>query len=223
MDFTHYTSRSVSLAVDLINTLHPVSGRDTLLSEEDLRKFMEEHEVIYELSPEEADKKPHYRVAKGMYRTALHSWELSNDDVLRVRALRSSLRTVFELASVDEQAAAALLNEELRASGATPRISWHHGPFHLHFESAEEGCAHWLTSTTAMGLAVVLCEFGADRFGICASPSCQAAFIDASKNMRKRYCSEACAHRESVAAFRARRRRNAKSTLEVLTALESNE
>jgi hypothetical protein len=27
-----------------------------------------------------------------------------------------------------------------------------------------------------------------------------------SKNRRKRFCSEACAHRESVAAFRARRK-----------------
>jgi predicted RNA-binding Zn ribbon-like protein len=57
-----------------------------------------------------------------------------------------------------------------------------------------------------MALAVVLCDYGSARLGTCASEGCQEAFIDMSKNRRKRFCSEACAHRESVAAFRARRR-----------------
>ncbi|MBW5445377.1 hypothetical protein GE107_04785 [Cohnella sp. CFH 77786] len=89
-----------------------------------------------------------------------------------VRSLRKSLRTVFELAREQKaQDAAALLNEQLRISGAKPRISWLHGPCHLHFESVEDGCAHWLATTTAMGLAFVLIEFGTERFGICASAS----------------------------------------------------
>jgi predicted RNA-binding Zn ribbon-like protein len=124
---------------------------------------------------------------------------------------RSALRTIFERAASDALEAARLLNDQLRQSDATPRISWHHGPLHLHFESVEAGCAHWLAATTIMGLAFVLCDYGADRFGICAAPWCEAAFIDTSKNTRKRYCSEACAHRASVAAFRARRRTGSSS------------
>lgn len=145
--------------------------------------------------------------AIAVHRDTIQSWPVRSEDIEIVRSLRKSLRTVFELAREQKaQDAAALLNEQLRISGATPRISWLHGPYHLHFESEEDGCAHWLATTTTMGLVFVLIEFGTERFGICASAPCQKAFIDTSKNKSKRYCSEACAHRESVAAFRKRRR-----------------
>ena len=35
---------------------------------------------------------------------------------------------------------------------------------------------------------------------------CRAVYIDLSKNTSKVYCSQTCAHRQSVAAFRARKR-----------------
>ncbi len=207
VDFTYYTSFPVRLAVDLVNTLHPVTGRDTLCNEEELRQFLHVHQEAITHDARAALTVPaDQEMVVELYQTAIHSREISAADVEKVRALRSALRSVFELAASDEQATARLLNEQLRISGATPRISWHHGPLHLHFESVEEGTAHWLAATTVMGLVMVLCDFGADRFGICASQSCHLAFIDTSKNTRKRYCSEACAHRESVAAFRARRR-----------------
>jgi predicted RNA-binding Zn ribbon-like protein len=206
MLFPYYTSQSIRLAVDLANTLQPVTGCDTLVNEDDLRHFLVTHEAIYEDTGDEASAKPNMQVVRDLYRSAIDSWEISADDVTMVRALRSALRRVFEQALSDEREAAQLLNEQLRLSGATPRISWHHGPLHLHFESVEAGCAHWLAATTVMGLAVVLCDYGAGRFGICAGPWCRAVFIDTSKNTRKRYCSEACAHRASVAAFRARQR-----------------
>ncbi len=57
-----------------------------------------------------------------------------------------------------------------------------------------------------MGLTIVLCEFGGQRLGICGAEGCRRAYVDTSKNRRKRYCSEACAHRVSVAAFRRRQR-----------------
>ncbi|MBO0993165.1 CGNR zinc finger domain-containing protein [Bacillus sp. SD088] len=143
-----------------------------------------------------------------MYHEMIEAWHIHRNDVDRVRALREPLRTVFEKAASDEKEAATILNEQLQISHAIPRISWQHGPLHIHFESAEEGCSQWLAATAVMGLTVMLCEYGGSRFGICASPSCRNVFLDTSKNKRKRYCSEACAHRESVAAFRARRRSN---------------
>jgi predicted RNA-binding Zn ribbon-like protein len=206
LDFAHYNSRSVVLAIDLVNTLQPVTGRDTLLNENDLKQFFVAHEEAYILTPEETVTHPDYQVGADLYRAAIQTWDVRADDVAKVCALRSALRRVFEQAASDEQGTASLLNEQMRLNGVTPRISWHHGPLHLHFESIEEGCAHWLAATTVMGLVIVLCDFGADRLGICASSSCRLAFVDTSKNARKRYCSETCAHRESVAAFRARRR-----------------
>lgn len=204
VDFTNYTSLSVRFAVDLVNTLHPVTGQDTLKTKEDLRGFLIAHEETVTISAEEA--RADAQALTDLYRGALQMWQVTEDDVAQVHALRAPLRTVFERVASDPQGVAALLNEQLHLHGATPRISWHHGPLHLHFESVEAGVAHWLAVTVLMGLVVVLCDYGTDRFGICASESCRAAFIDTSKNTRKRYCSEACAHRESVAAFRARRR-----------------
>jgi predicted RNA-binding Zn ribbon-like protein len=52
----------------------------------------------------------------------------------------------------------------------------------------------------------VLCDYGKARFGICDAGSCDDVYIDVSKNCSKRYCSAGCAHRASVAAFRARKR-----------------
>ena len=102
------------------------------------------------------------------------------------------------------------LNRLLSSSGATPRVSIHGDcPPHLHFEPLQAGTIDRLAANTAMGLSVVLCEFGAERLGVCASTTCHDAFIDFSRNCRKRFCSDGCAHRESVAAFRARQRARA--------------
>ena len=60
-----------------------------------------------------------------------------------------------------------------------------------------------------MGLVIFLCDAAgnASRLGVCASASCRRVHVDRSKNTHKKYCSDACAHRESVAAYRARRRK----------------
>ena len=206
MDFTYYNSRPVRLAVDLVNTLHAVTRQDSLVNKANLRAFLNAHEEAF--PPMEADEVTHqqYQVGMRIYRDLLDRWTIDEETLAEVRVLRATLRQVFEQANADEQGAATLLNEVLQTNGATPRIRWHDGPLHLHFEPDEQGCARWLAVTTAMGLAVVLCDFQARRLGICASSSCHSAFIDTSKNMQKRFCSEACAQRESVAAFRARKR-----------------
>ncbi|OXM87047.1 CGNR zinc finger domain-containing protein [Paenibacillus rigui] len=209
MNFTYYESLSIYLGVDLINTLCPVKGTDNLSTPQELKQFLVDSEKRIQDLVSEKNGGFDWDAAIAIHRETVQSWPVSTEDVKIVRSLRKSLRTVFELARERKaQEAAALLNEQLRMSGATPRISWLHGPYHLHFESVEDGCAHWLATTTTMGLSFVLIEFGTERFGICASTSCQKVFIDTSKNKSKLYCSEACAHRESVAAFRKRKRSN---------------
>ncbi len=177
MNFTHYTDQPVTLAIDLVNTLQPVSGKDQLADVAALRAFLAAHDVSS-------------RVGAG--------------DLARVRELRADLREVF--AAADPRVAADHINRLLARSGTTPRVRAHDGDPHLHFEPGGAGLAERLGAATAMGLAIVLCDFGVSRLGVCASASCQDAFVDMSKNRRKRYCSEACAHRASVAAFRARNR-----------------
>lgn len=179
MDFTSYTATPVKLAINLINTYQNAIKRDDLTSLDELQAFIQEN-----------SEKPINKV--------------SDTDLAEVQVLRATLRAVFE--SSDEIEAANLLNDLLERYSATPRISWHGGPLHLHFEAIEKGLVRWLGSITAMGLTVVLCDYGKERLGLCASKSCQKAFVDISKNRRKIYCSEVCAHRESVAAYRERRR-----------------
>jgi predicted RNA-binding Zn ribbon-like protein len=181
VDFDDYMDFPVRLAVDLVNTLDPISGADRLADAAAVRAFMEAH-------------RDHWAVA-----------EVDAADIAEVHALRAALREVF--AAEDEARAAELLNGLIRRTGAQPRITGHNSQRpHLHFEPPDARFSRWLGAATAMGLAIVLCEFGGQRLGICGVAACRRAFVDTSKNRRKRYCSEACAHRESVAAFRRRQR-----------------
>ena len=179
MDFTSYTNTPVRMAVDLVNTYQAPVELDNLTSLDELQTFLQQH-------------------------TEKVVARIKEEDLAGVQALRTALRRVFE--TEDEIEAANILNELLERYSATPRISWHGGPLHLHFEALEKGLVRWLGAITTMGLTVVLCDYGKERLGLCASKSCQKAFVDISKNRRKIYCSEVCAHRESMAAYRERRR-----------------
>lgn len=183
MNFDYYTDQPVQLAVALVNSYAPGSEREDLADVAALRELLDRHGMGDDPVVE----------------------DLREEDLGKIRALRAALREVF--AAADEQIAAERLNELLRRSGAVPRISGHDASsFHLHFEPLKAGVARWLGAVTAMGLTVVLCDHGFDRLGVCDASGCTDAFVDETKNRRKRYCSEGCAHRASVAAFRARRR-----------------
>jgi predicted RNA-binding Zn ribbon-like protein len=58
----------------------------------------------------------------------------------------------------------------------------------------------------AMGLAVRLAELGLERFGVCQAAPCTGVFVDTSANRSRRYCSDRCASRANVVAYRARKR-----------------
>jgi predicted RNA-binding Zn ribbon-like protein len=199
VNFDYYTDEPVQLAVDLVNTYDPDADTDDLPDAAAVRELLASHDAramvgVPELTLGEADLEGVLTVAEG--------------DLEGVRALRSALRDVFT--APDERTAVVRLNRLLRRSGATPYISGHDAEsFHMHFEPVRSGVVRWLGAVTAMGLAVVLCDYGFDRLGTCASPTCSDVFVDETKNRRKRYCSEGCAHRASVAAYRARRRKPA--------------
>jgi predicted RNA-binding Zn ribbon-like protein len=65
------------------------------------------------------------------------------------------------------------------------------------------------TTGAVMGLATVLTQFGPDRLGRCGLACCTGVFVDTSPNGSRRYCSEQCANRANVTAFRFRRRTGA--------------
>jgi predicted RNA-binding Zn ribbon-like protein len=187
--FDDYTSLSLNIAVDLANTLLPMTGGDTLEREEDLRDFLRAHDEAVSAADEPAAR-----------------WHVNAAQVRETRELRDTLRVIFEFAATEPARAVAALDAGLIASGAMPRMSHRDGWPYRYFTSTRLDCASWLAATTLTGMAAMLSEYGGRRLGTCTADSCRAVYLDLSKNTSKVYCSQTCAHRQSVAAFRARRR-----------------
>jgi len=81
------------------------------------------------------------------------------------------------------------------------------GTMHIHF--ARNGLAprQWIGQTVAAALAYVATSDPGLTLGQCAAETCQNFFVDQSRNRARRFCSNTCASRITVAAYRARRRR----------------
>jgi len=178
MDFSHYTTKPVELAVALANTKGIT--KDELTDADQLLSFLDEYKPLWE------------GVAKPP----------KKGDLAAVRDLRAALREIIE--SGDEGVAAKRVNALLESYGATPRLSTHSGTPHFHFEPVESSMVCWLGAITAMGLASVIVEHGVDRFGVCDSGTCIDVYIDTSRNRSRRHCSNTCSTREAVAAYRKR-------------------
>lgn len=178
MHFDHYNDRPVGIAVDLVNTLDVHADQEHLAGPGDVERFLEER-----LGGE---------------------WRVDERQLAEIKDLRSRLRAVLE--AEDPEAAVTRLNLLLADVGAVPRISLHDGAAHLHFEADDGSPARRLGVVAAVGLGVALVDGGLDRFGSCASETCEDVFVDSSKNRSRRYCSDTCANRENVAAHRRRRR-----------------
>jgi len=76
---------------------------------------------------------------------------------------------------------------------------------HLHYEAADADLVDRVRANTLMGLAVLLCDEH-ERIGTCDAERCDRAWVDTSRNARRRFCSTGCANRTHVAAHRARQR-----------------
>lgn len=123
-----------------------------------------------------------------------------------LRGWAGHLHNVF--AADDASHAAHLLNQLLDVVVTHPYITGHDGRLHLDYAPAEADPLHRVQASTAMGLAIVLCDYGMARLGVCRATDCECVYVDVSRNAQRRFCSESCANRTNVAAFRAR----AKST-----------
>jgi predicted RNA-binding Zn ribbon-like protein len=178
MDFSHYTTKPVELAVALVNTRG--INEDHLAEADQLVDFVNDYKTLWD------------GVAGPPKR----------GDLVAVRRLREALRQVIE--SREEDEAAAKVNQLLDTYGAKPHLSTHNGTPHLHFEPTDSSIVCWLGATTAMGLASVIVEHGVDRFGVCDSATCDDVYVDTSRNRSRRHCSNTCSTREAVAAYRKR-------------------
>ena len=129
-------------------------------------------------------------------------------DCMLLRKLQRELRPVFDAGEAGDVAAVVDgLNGLLARHPLTPQVSGHDGnALHLHVGTGEASVAEQLTGESLLGLATLVCDLGADRLGVCQAAPCNHAFVDASPNRSRRYCSERCSSRANVAAYRARQK-----------------
>lgn len=185
MELSYYSD----MAVRLVNTEQPERGEDTLTSVDEVRELCGAGTMLARRTTE--------------------------TDVSRLRAVRTRLRAVFRAAAEgDQKRAVDLLNSLLMEYPTSPQISGHghagedSGPrWHMHLAEQATTTTAGYTATACMGLAFHLTALGAERLGVCQAGPCRNAYLDTSTNRSRRYCSDRCATRANVAAYRARKRR----------------
>ncbi|NUR46551.1 MAG: CGNR zinc finger domain-containing protein [Hamadaea sp.] len=75
---------------------------------------------------------------------------------------------------------------------------------HIHFARNGEEPVRWIGQTVGAALAHVATGDPGLTLGRCAADGCGNFFVDQSKNRTRRFCSNTCASRTTVAAYRAR-------------------
>lgn len=132
---------------------------------------------------------------------------VTRGDLEALRDLRKELISIFEAAARgDEEGVVDRLNSLLIQHPVRPQISGHDGErWHMHLTEGGRMADQYAVGAV-MGLATLVTDLGVSRLGLCRAAPCQRAYLDTSSNRSRRYCSERCASRANVAAYRARRK-----------------
>jgi predicted RNA-binding Zn ribbon-like protein len=130
------------------------------------------------------------------------AYPLENSDLEAVRELRENLRSLWN--SHEEEAMQEALNPMLAKGRLRLQLGedaqWQYG-----LEAAMT-LVDGMAVAGALGIALSLQEHGHERLRACASSPCQDVFVDTSRNKSRRFCSDRCANRYNVAAFRDRQK-----------------
>ncbi len=132
------------------------------------------------------------------------SFALTADDAERAAETADLVRAVAVADRQDE--VLARLNSLLAMARPRPYATDHDGDLHLHYARPESPALEQLTTTVAMGLSQVVVQHGWQRLGVCSAENCGNVYVDTSRNASRRYCSNTCASRSTVAAYRARQK-----------------
>src|SRR6201995_1481208 len=130
--------------------------------------------------------------------------ELSDRDRARVARLSGLVRGVALAGTQDD--VISRLNDLLPQASPHPYATDHDGDLHLHYARPGAPLLEQLTTTVAMGISQVVTQHGWQRIGVCSAEGCDDVYVDTSRNASRRYCSNTCASRSTVAAYRARRK-----------------
>ena len=179
-----YDGTLLATAVDLVNTYDPWFAEPESLGDLDtLARFLAAHGY----GPQT---------------------DLDDADLIHALALRDHLRAVFateDLSAAVSALAAAMAGARVKAE---PTLLDTGGAALILTSDPDDPPVVRLAADTAIGLTRALEKHGIERLRECAASPCQEAFVDASRNGARRFCSHRCANRTNVAAFRERRRAN---------------
>ncbi|MDQ0991020.1 CGNR zinc finger domain-containing protein [Streptomyces sp. V3I7] len=127
------------------------------------------------------------------------------DDHARCRAVLDDWLRVVDAHDPNERA--AILNEQMAAATAYPRLTDHNGEgWHLHYRDVDDDLPRVLHAVFSVGTALHLTTRGMNRLGRCAAHPCTNVVVDTSRNGTQRYCSPRCGSRDAVRRHRARQR-----------------
>ncbi len=110
------------------------------------------------------------------------------------------------LAEPDSGAFVDRLARLFDAQDCRPQLTRHDGVPHLHYARDGAPLPDWIGAMATSGLVLYVCRAGRARLRRCAAAGCGRWHVDTSRNSSRRYCSNACASRTTVAAYRARSR-----------------
>lgn len=111
------------------------------------------------------------------------------------------------VASVADAGPIAPVNLLLDRFPPAIHVSEHDGDGqHLHFARNGEEPLTWLGRSCAAALAHAICGDPAVTVGRCQADGCARFYVDDSRNRSRRFCSNTCASRTTVANHRARRK-----------------
>ena len=125
-----------------------------------------------------------------------------DDDYVGARGVLDDWLRVVD--AEDPALRARLLNEQLAAAAAYPRLTDHDGEgWHLHYRDDVQELPFVLRAVIGVGTALHLVTRGMHRLGRCAAEDCDRVVVDVTRNGRQKYCSVRCANRAAVRRHRA--------------------
>ncbi|ALX67445.1 CGNR zinc finger domain-containing protein [Microbacterium sp. XT11] len=128
----------------------------------------------------------------------------AEDDVVCTREVIDEWLRVVD--AEPGRARAEILNDQLAAAAAYPRLTDHAGEgWHLHYRDDGQRLPFVLRALFSVGTALHLTTRGMSRLGRCQAEPCTNVVVDVTRNGRQRFCSVRCANRAAVRRHRARR------------------